>query len=107
MLRTVPWMLQSSWARVNASIGEKTVQAPKDSEELDTACKWWALKALLFLRRENKKLRDTLAQRFKLWESGDYKGLVDLFVKACAPRPLPRPHNDSEPLRQRRALRLF
>ena len=69
--------------------------------------KWWALKALLFLRRENKKLRDTLAQRFKLWESGDYKGLVDLFAKACAPRPLPRPHNDSEPLRQRRALRLF
>ena len=83
MLRKVPQMHQSPWARVNAFIGREIAQAPPGSEELDTACKWWALEALLFLRRENKKGRDTLAQRFKLWETGDHRGLVDLLEKAC------------------------
>ena len=60
MLRDVPKKFRSPWARVNAVIGQQIAQASLGSKELDTACKWWTLKAQLFLRRENK--RDTLAQ---------------------------------------------
>ena len=50
MILAVPRKFQSL-SRVSADIGQRIAQVPLGSKELDTACKWWSLKALLFLRR--------------------------------------------------------